>query len=118
MPAADLAQSAAAIRRLRGQGQGHPGHAPACRRNASHPQPCLHGGSGRGAVCKRQECRRSDGLARQGRVVIYCYHELSETEVAMLARDEDILKAAEDWRRKGRGVALATVVETWGSAPR
>ncbi len=35
-----------------------------------------------------------------------------------LARDEDILKAAEDWRKKGRGVALATVVETWGSAPR
>ena len=40
------------------------------------------------------------------------------TETAMLARDEDILKAAEDWRREGRGVALATVVETWGSAPR
>jgi xanthine/CO dehydrogenase XdhC/CoxF family maturation factor len=37
---------------------------------------------------------------------------------SMLARDEDILKAAEDWRRAGRGVALATVVETWGSAPR
>lgn len=36
----------------------------------------------------------------------------------MLSRDEDILKAAEDWRSKGRGVALATVVETWGSAPR
>lgn len=36
----------------------------------------------------------------------------------MLARDEDILKAAEEWRRAGRGVALATVVETWGSAPR
>ena len=36
----------------------------------------------------------------------------------MLAREEDILKAAEDWRKKGRGVALATVVETWGSAPR
>src|SRR5438876_12191102 len=35
-----------------------------------------------------------------------------------LARDEDILKAAEDWRKAGRGVALATVVETWGSAPR
>ena len=32
----------------------------------------------------------------------------------MFARDEDILKAAEDWRAKGRGVALATVVETWG----
>jgi xanthine/CO dehydrogenase XdhC/CoxF family maturation factor len=36
----------------------------------------------------------------------------------MLARDEDILKAAEDWRKAGRGVALATVMETWGSAPR
>lgn len=36
----------------------------------------------------------------------------------MLARDDDILQAAEDWRREGRGVALATVVETWGSAPR
>jgi xanthine/CO dehydrogenase XdhC/CoxF family maturation factor len=36
----------------------------------------------------------------------------------MLARDEDILKAAEEWRREGRNVALATVIETWGSAPR
>ncbi len=35
-----------------------------------------------------------------------------------LDRDEDILRAAEDWRKAGRGVALATVVETWGSAPR
>src|SRR6266480_4052859 len=36
----------------------------------------------------------------------------------MLARDEDILRAAEEWREKGRNVALATVIETWGSAPR
>ncbi len=35
-----------------------------------------------------------------------------------LATDEDILKAAEHWRKSGKGVALATVVETWGSAPR
>jgi xanthine/CO dehydrogenase XdhC/CoxF family maturation factor len=35
-----------------------------------------------------------------------------------LATEEDILKAAEDWRKSGKGVALATVVETWGSAPR
>ncbi len=40
------------------------------------------------------------------------------TDTQMLARDEDILKAAEDWRKLGRDVALATVVETWGSAPR
>src|SRR2546421_674122 len=35
-----------------------------------------------------------------------------------LARDEDILRAAEEWRKAGREVALATVIETWGSAPR
>jgi xanthine/CO dehydrogenase XdhC/CoxF family maturation factor len=31
---------------------------------------------------------------------------------------DDVLTMAECWRREGRGVALATVVETWGSAPR
>jgi xanthine/CO dehydrogenase XdhC/CoxF family maturation factor len=36
----------------------------------------------------------------------------------MLTTHTDILKAAEDWRKNGREVALATVVETWGSAPR
>ena len=36
----------------------------------------------------------------------------------MLNRDEDILQAAETWQKEGHGVALATVVETWGSAPR
>lgn len=36
----------------------------------------------------------------------------------MIANEEDILREAEAWARSGRGVALATVVETWGSAPR
>ena len=36
----------------------------------------------------------------------------------MLAGEEDVLEAAARWRREGRGVAIATVVETWGSAPR
>jgi xanthine/CO dehydrogenase XdhC/CoxF family maturation factor len=38
--------------------------------------------------------------------------------IEKLARHEDNHKAAEELRQKGRGVALATVVETWGSAPR
>jgi xanthine/CO dehydrogenase XdhC/CoxF family maturation factor len=32
--------------------------------------------------------------------------------------EADVLAIAEDWLRAGRAVALATVVETWGSAPR
>lgn len=36
----------------------------------------------------------------------------------MNSTDDDILEQAERWRRAGKGVALATVVETWGSAPR
>ena len=36
----------------------------------------------------------------------------------MFTRDDEVLGAAEQWRAEGRGVAVATVVETWGSAPR
>lgn len=33
------------------------------------------------------------------------------------ASAHDVLDLAESWCREGRGVALATVVRTWGSAP-
>ena len=36
----------------------------------------------------------------------------------MLSTDDDILSEAQAWREAGRQVAIATVVETWGSAPR
>lgn len=31
---------------------------------------------------------------------------------------DDVLKRAADWRAAGNGVAIATVVYTWGSSPR
>ncbi len=31
---------------------------------------------------------------------------------------EDVLPTAADWRDAGKGVAIATVVNTWGSSPR
>lgn len=35
-----------------------------------------------------------------------------------LGAPRDPLDVAEDWKAAGRGVAVATVIETWGSAPR
>ncbi len=35
-----------------------------------------------------------------------------------MSRETDILATAADWRGQGQAVALATVVSTWGSAPR
>ena len=32
--------------------------------------------------------------------------------------DETLLHRAADWHRSGKGVAIATVVDTWGSSPR
>jgi xanthine/CO dehydrogenase XdhC/CoxF family maturation factor len=37
---------------------------------------------------------------------------------SVLDETRDPLAAAEGWMKDGRNVAIATVVETWGSAPR
>ncbi|MCO5072417.1 MAG: XdhC family protein [Rhizobiaceae bacterium] len=39
-------------------------------------------------------------------------------QTAHLDESRDPLLIAQDWKDGGRDVALATVVETWGSAPR
>ena len=36
----------------------------------------------------------------------------------MAAGTEDILATAREWHAAGKKIALATVIETWGSAPR
>jgi xanthine/CO dehydrogenase XdhC/CoxF family maturation factor len=35
-----------------------------------------------------------------------------------MTEDQEVLSAAAEWRRQGKGVALATVTATWGSSPR
>ena len=58
---------------------------------------------------------RPDHLAMAG-AMRYILRNI--TELIMLASDDDILGQAEAWANAGKGVALATVIETWGSAPR
>src|SRR6516164_11158030 len=75
--------------------------------------------------CGKWRDDRASSEWRVGAGVLICslfatrYLAVTRSErLFMLTTDNDILKAAEDWRKSGREVALATVVETWGSAPR
>src|SRR5690242_17649883 len=76
-----------------------------CSRAAAPPPTRSHG------------CRTSPERL-YSRIYSDCGRDRWQWRNAMLSTDTDILKAAEDWRKQGRAVALATVVETWGSAPR
>jgi xanthine dehydrogenase accessory factor len=46
------------------------------------------------------------------------FHTENRTGIRTLTDERETLIQAESWRRSGRGVAIATVVETFGSAPR
>ena len=43
---------------------------------------------------------------------------MGEPERPVTEPDPDPLATAEQWRSVGRGVAIATVIATWGSSPR
>ncbi len=57
-------------------------------------------------------------LSRRGERGGSSFPAIQRGVFAMISTDTEILRAAEAWAREGRGVAVATVVETWGSAPR
>jgi len=57
-----------------------------------------------GLIAALSSCRRR---------IVLAISALQLERGSMLNRDQDILKAAEDWQKAGHGVALATVVETW-----
>ncbi len=43
---------------------------------------------------------------------------MAESGVNTKSRDDEVLAEAARWREAGKSVALATVVQTWGSSPR
>ena len=43
---------------------------------------------------------------------------MAGSDVIPFANDDDILSSAASWLDQGKKVALATVVQTWGSSPR
>jgi xanthine/CO dehydrogenase XdhC/CoxF family maturation factor len=51
-------------------------------------------------------------------VLVTARDATSSPETQRMSDTEDILNTAAEWHRSGRGVALATVVTTWGSSPR
>ncbi len=43
---------------------------------------------------------------------------MAASDMTTKSRDDEVLAEAAAWRQQGKQVALATVVQTWGSSPR
>ena len=43
---------------------------------------------------------------------------MAASDVTTKSKDDEVLAEAASWREQGKQVALATVVQTWGSSPR
>lgn len=69
----------------------------------------------------RKSCREQDPYwKRPARNLIVCFPVMTDSTTSQTHSSSDIpdpLRAAAGWRADGTRVALATVVETWGSSP-
>src|SRR5262249_2481540 len=110
LPAADLAQPALALRRLRTKihGCAHD-HAP-CRRVPSRARPGDPGRPGpRPEFTRPPPPRSEERMARSAKG-----GDCKKESGSMTTYRDDILEQAAEWRTQGKGVAIATVVTTWG----
>ncbi len=103
LPAADLAEPALALRRIRAKIHRHQGDPAARRRFPPRPQSGQPRAAGRGVE------RRGAPPGEE--------RDQMATDASMIDTD-DVLAQAKQWREAGKGVAIATVVTTWGSSPR
>jgi hypothetical protein len=88
-------------------------------------RPALRRRSGTASGVRRPFLRAVPALAELGRDDAFqdghqlkCAVTFEGRHHMTLTTDTDILSKAQAWRQDGKGVAIATVVETWGSAPR
>src|SRR5690606_27898173 len=108
---------------LRGARARRAGDAAACRRVPRRPHAGRACRSRRlfvGRALARSRPTAMAGTWQTGRRVTILTVEASIMTHATTLLDEprDPLTVAEEWLDEGRNVAIATVVETWGSAPR
>src|SRR3954447_18385290 len=117
MPQADLAQPAVALRGVRAKIIRHEGDAAACRRVPPRAQSRKPGNADRRDQQRGAAPERGGNRTRNLRPTRRMLRAMN-VEGAAMSDTADIMEQAARWREMGKQVALATVVNTWGSSPR